>query len=478
VTELFKHWGSRYHFCDATFRAIFQRCCFYDRRQKEQQEAMSVPTLADQYTPAEGAQDAFELKRITFIPKEVKGDWLDLGNPAEAKFVEAFGMDLNRSRLEEQEANYYTMNKATMFACDKAGHDLHKMFIDVTKTVLASDALMERFGLPQKMWSRIRKSFETQPYAISGRFDFVVNGDGTQLKTFEYNADSASTLLECAVVQEKWANSVGITAGSRSCGSRIEDLAVAAWEEAIAGGVIAKGSKVHFMVDDDKEEQYTALFLAGCAQKAGLTTELLIMFDGLQWKDGVVCDTSSGTPVKTVWKTWAWETAISKLELSDAERGADYKPKDGDAVWLCDVILGDEDIKIFEPMWKLIPSNKAILPMLWEAYPNHPNLLRTEWTITDELKQTGYARKPIVGRCGRNVSIFDSTGEAVEESAGEFSDRDLVYQELFQLPKRDDYFAILGGWMIGGRYGGTGVREDKTIITNVESPFSAIRVIE
>ena len=28
-----------------------------------------------------------------------------------------------------------------------------------------------------------------------------------------------------------------------------------------------------------------------------------------------------------------------------------------------------------EPFWKLLISNKAILPLLWSMYPNHPNLL-------------------------------------------------------------------------------------------------------
>jgi glutathionylspermidine synthase len=28
-----------------------------------------------------------------------------------------------------------------------------------------------------------------------------------------------------------------------------------------------------------------------------------------------------------------------------------------------------------EPPWKMILSNKGILPLLWEMYPDHPNLL-------------------------------------------------------------------------------------------------------
>ena len=34
-----------------------------------------------------------------------------------------------------------------------------------------------------------------------------------------------------------------------------------------------------------------------------------------------------------------------------------------------------KNLKFIEPPWKLIMSNKAILPLLWEMFPNHPNLV-------------------------------------------------------------------------------------------------------
>jgi|APCry1669189768_1035252.scaffolds.fasta_scaffold45528_1 glutathionylspermidine synthase len=34
-----------------------------------------------------------------------------------------------------------------------------------------------------------------------------------------------------------------------------------------------------------------------------------------------------------------------------------------------------KEIDSIEPAWKLVLGNKAILPLLWEMYPDHPNLL-------------------------------------------------------------------------------------------------------
>jgi glutathionylspermidine synthase len=34
-----------------------------------------------------------------------------------------------------------------------------------------------------------------------------------------------------------------------------------------------------------------------------------------------------------------------------------------------------ENIRSFEPWWKLILGNKALLPLLWNMFPGHKNLL-------------------------------------------------------------------------------------------------------
>lgn len=42
-----------------------------------------------------------------------------------------------------------------------------------------------------------------------------------------------------------------------------------------------------------------------------------------------------------------------------------------------DAVLAEDfaDLRSYEPWWKLIVGNKALLPLLWSMYPNHPNLL-------------------------------------------------------------------------------------------------------
>jgi hypothetical protein len=49
-----------------------------------------------------------------------------------------------------------------------------------------------------------------------------------------------------------------------------------------------------------------------------------------------------------------------------------------------------------EPAWKMILSNKMLLPLLWEGFPSHENLLPAFDTQHADLGAS-YVKKPIFG---------------------------------------------------------------------------------
>lgn len=104
----------------------------------------------------------------------------------------------------------------------------------------------------------------------------------------------------------------------------------------------------------------------------------------------------------------AWETAIEQIrEVSETEYAA-VPIRTGHPqgeVRLIDVLLRPE-VLVFEPLWTVIPGNKAILPVLWQLFPNHRYLLDTDFEVNALLKRTGYAVKPIAGRCGSNIDLI------------------------------------------------------------------------
>jgi len=69
-----------------------------------------------------------------------------------------------------------------------------------------------------------------------------------------------------------------------------------------------------------------------------------------------------------------------------------------------------KNINFVEPVWKLILGNKALLPLLWEMFPNHPNLLPAyqdspKRYFNDRYKEVSidWVSKPLFGREGNGI---------------------------------------------------------------------------
>ena len=67
--------------------------------------------------------------------------------------------------------------------------------------------------------------------------------------------------------------------------------------------------------------------------------------------------------------------------------------------------------------------------MLWSLFPHHRYLLDTDFVVNDELAKTGYAVKPISGRCGNNIDLISPHDEVLDQTSGQFVDRKNIYQQ-------------------------------------------------
>ncbi len=194
---------------------------------------------------------------------------------------------------------------------------------------------------------------------------------------------------------------------------------------------------VHIMQDKDLEENYHALFIQRSLTQAGFESKILFGLDELHWDAAGQLIDGDGRLVNCVWKTWAWETAIEQVREVSADEYAAVPIRTGhpqNEVRLIDVLLRPE-VLVFEPLWTVIPGNKAILPVLWSLFPNHRYLLDTDFVVNEELAKTGYAVKPISGRCGNNIDLIGPKDEVLDKTSGQFVDRKNIYQQLWCLPK-------------------------------------------
>jgi len=436
--------------------------------QLEPLDETDIDKILPQYRQAQ-AIGKLERSVIAYRHDESKDSWLSKDEPAENFFIKLHGEHLHRPNHSSESLPYYRIDQDFLFGMASASNDLHRTFLAATDHVLQDDGLLKRFCIPEIFWNRIRQSWkEEQNSTITGRFDLAFSGE--QMKALEYNADSASALFECAVIQRKWAEHVNLPSTFTS-GFRLHHTLVVCWKH------MDITSLVHIMIDDDDDEYLTGLYMQNILKEAKIESKLCTKSDKFTWKNDLIVDRDD-IPVKVVWKLWMWETVFADYMEGMKERGShSWKPVDGDHARLSDILL-HEEIRVFEPLWKVITSNKALLPVLYSMYPNHPLLLRSEWTITEELKQTGFVKKPIVGRCGQNVTLYANDGNSIiDERKGKFSHRHSIYQQLFHVKSYDGYHPIIGSWIIRGHFAGFCIREDTNRITTAESPITACCII-
>ena len=125
-----------------------------------------------------------------------------------------------------------------------------------------------------------------------------------------------------------------------------------------------------------------------------------------------------------------------------------------------------------EPPWKAILSNKGILPLLWEMFPGHPNLLPAYFEDAPNAAALGgsFVRKPLYSREGANVALVNQ-GVTVVEQQGPYGAEGFVRQAIAPLPDFAGQYPVLGSWLIDHTPCGLSIREDENPITGNTSRF-------
>jgi len=182
--------------------------------------------------------------------------------------------------------------------------------------------------------------------------------------------------------------------------------------------------------------------------QAGLETKLIFVEDiGWDSKNNYFVDLEN-LVIKNIFKLYPWEW------LANDEFGKHIPIDSKPAYWI-------------EPAWKMILSNKAILPILWQLFPRNKYLLPAYF---EEGKLENYVKKPVLSREGANIEII-SNSITVEKTEGEYGEGGFIYQELFALPDFNGNHPLIGSWVIGQQAAGIGIRESSGLITNNTSRF-------
>ena len=348
------------------------------------------------------------------------------------------------------ESAYYEFTSAQVDVLEAATNALHEMCLEAVQHVIDHKRYRE-LHIPEIAVPMIEESWDRELPSIYGRFDFAYDGSGAP-KLLEYNADTPTSLLEASVIQWSWAEDRFPEADQFNS---IHDKLIAWWNEIRP---FLANDRLYVTSVDDAEDFMTVAYMADTAKQAGIATEYIVARDiGHDSVTGAFVDLDERN-IRNVFKLYPWEWVIDQFGPQVTASLAARR-----TTWI-------------EPIWKMVLSNKGILPILWDLNPDHPNLLPSyfENDAPTDFMEWDHVRKPLLSREGANVELKRGNltgGGVIEQRGGIYGEEGYVVQKLAALPAFDGNYPVIGSWVIGGESAGIGIRESNTSITDNLSRF-------
>ncbi|MDO6429542.1 glutathionylspermidine synthase family protein [Flavitalea sp. BT771] len=355
--------------------------------------------------------------------------------------VEKLGFGFHSTNVPYwDESACYQFKMDEVLFIEKASAELWDLCLGAVQHVMDNN-LYHHFAIPSDFIPYIERSWTEDHPAIYGRFDFAYK-EG-QLKLLEFNADTPTSLYEAGIVQWFWLQDFD---KSKDQFNSIHEKLIAYWQYLKN---YLYPAPLHFTcVKQSLEDLTNTEYMRDCAIQAGLDTRLILV-DDIGWdQDAQVFMDMELRPMQNIFKLYPWEWMVND------EFGVNILRDRSRAYWI-------------EPGWKMLLSNKAILPVLWQLYPECPYILPAYF---EEGRLSNYARKPILSREGANIDLVRDN-QPVYSTAGEYGKEGYIYQELFDIPSFSGNYPVLGSWIIGQEPAGMGIRESRQLVTDNLSRF-------
>ena len=319
-----------------------------------------------------------------------------------------------------QQTSYYTIEAHLAYKIKYASMESGFMCMRSTNYVISHPELYEKFGFPEWSWSHIERSLDHywngDGKAITGRVEFGFNG--RHIKVSKLLSDSLEGFAESCYFQDVLSRKLGIDIGKSPQADLYKQL-VEHLKDCTKGFV-------HIMTRHEKNDGYLVEFLQRVLKDAGRDSKV-INIDGFKRSHEEGWADNEGKKIGIVWKTFTWQWVID----NSSEPGSTAEPQ------LIDLLLSDK-VTTFEPVWKVVSSSPAIIPVIYKQFTNHIYLRASDWQMSDLL-------------AGKEV-------ETVNYTAG---GREFSYLiEKFEREKFDGHTPLIESWLLGRRLAGFGFCEE------------------
>ena len=380
------------------------------------------------------------MQRKTLIPNR------DLAKAMEELRFDIYNLPSVNNRTYFSDNVYYEFTRDQIESIYEASKELHFMCLDYVSDIIKIGDY-ENLGLNRTMIEVIEATYKkSKNRHVYGRFDLAFNSELNTIKMLEYNADTPTSLYESSVVQWDWKEHYFKEADQYNS---IHEELIERWK--------AFPNNMYFTAHDEagKEDWITLYYLLDTYLASGKNIGNCINLTdlGIDSKNRFV-DLSDNV-IENIFKLYPWE-------FMQEEAFIDYAA----------------NTNFIEPSWKILLSNKSLLPELWQRHKNHPLLLASYFDRNQFSTNNDFIKKPVFSREGANVSStnpLDSRNKDYELYADNLYDSTgYIFQKDAQIPLHDGYTPVIGSWVVGNEPCGINIREDIGFTRNTSAFVSHI----
>jgi glutathionylspermidine synthase len=346
------------------------------------------------------------------------------------------------------------------------------------------DRRLAALQIRPEYWQAIKNSWDrTEPVedlSLCTRFDLAVTAEG-QIKLLEINGDTpllgAETVYQWNWFVDYMHNHQRGKYPLPSDASQFNEFwdAIAGQWRRIVAGYDLRQCGISFLVDENLEEDlemamqliqiltdevdpniYTQIvYLRGLKDERGREIQRGLGLDD----DGYFVDHVNDR-IPVLWKMYDWSDLQNDMANAGTTKALANRLETG-------------EVKIIEPLWKQVLSNKGALAMMWEHFKDShycKYLLATYLDTDNSYESTQlllgmHVRKPMLGLEGVATSIESGFGSLEQKESFGYGSEGFIIQEYIELPEAFGYHYAIGSWAIDGEAAGIIIRGDTSKIT-------------
>jgi glutathionylspermidine synthase len=373
------------------------------------------------------------------------------------------------TRQELEEIRFATEKLGALFF--KSAKLLRKM----------SDEVLLDLGFPKEAIPFLRfKSIG--PETIISRFDFVKNGP--EIKMLEFNSDTPTFIKECFYVNGLVTNHFNQKDPNMKELTLLKNAVTKAIIESIKTIENQQYPNIVFTAHlDHMEDWLTCKYLSDIIP---IPTKLVPLNEITLFENQLL--DSDGVPIDVLYRqTYPLEHLIEDCDENGEKIGLKLLK-----------LMKMKKIAIINPISAFLLQSKAIQALIWGLKNNRHFFSEEETEIIEKymlptfldteplLGTTYYVEKPVFGREGDTVTIFNPIGEVTIKNNHQSYQKELqIYQKYMELPtitieteKGIEHLSYLyGSFLIAGNASAIGVRAGGKITAN-ESYFLPVGLNE